>query len=126
MTVRSNAEADKTSTAPSEADSRREALETNVSYQDIFLKAVRNGDTRELQSILQRWEGSVNVNFYDQTGQTALHQSCMNGNLELVKLLVKFGADARLANRDGWSALHIAAYGGHRDIALYLIANTRR
>ncbi|XP_013793755.1 notch-regulated ankyrin repeat-containing protein-like [Limulus polyphemus] len=126
MTVKSNTEAGNTSIVPSEANSRCEALGTDPSYQEIFLKAVRNGDTGELQSILQRWEGSVNVNFYDQTGQTALHQSCMNGNLELVKLLVKFGADARLANRDGWSALHIAAYGGHRDIALYLIANAHR
>ncbi|GIY10022.1 notch-regulated ankyrin repeat-containing protein [Caerostris extrusa] len=73
-----------------------------------------------------RWEGCVNINYYDKEGQTALHLSCINGNLELVKLLVKFGADIRLANRDGWSALHIAAYGGHQDIAVYLIANSTR
>ncbi|KAI8518148.1 hypothetical protein Bbelb_041650 [Branchiostoma belcheri] len=53
---------------------------------------------------------AVNVNVFDPEGQTALHQSVLDGNLELVKLLVKFGADVRLANRDGWSALHIAAY----------------
>lgn len=87
---------------------------------------MRQGDPGELQQILQRWEGTVNVNLFDHDGQTALHQSCIDGNLELVKLLVKFGADVRLANRDGWSAMHIAAYGGHRDIALYLIANSRR
>ncbi|KFM63428.1 notch-regulated ankyrin repeat-containing protein-like [Stegodyphus dumicola] len=101
-------------------------VQTGASNQEVFLKAVRKGDTTELQKILQRWEGALNVNFYDKEGQTALHQSCMDGNLELVKLLVKFGADVRLANRDGWSALHIAAYGGHQDIALYLIANSRR
>ncbi|NXR67907.1 NARPA protein, partial [Rhadina sibilatrix] len=58
-------------------------------------------------------------------GQTALHQSVIDGNLELVKLLVKFGADIRLANRDGWSALHIAAFGGHQDIVLYLITKAK-
>ena len=41
------------------------------------------------------------------------------------KLLVKFGADIRLANRDGWSALHIAAFGGHQDIVLYLITKAK-
>lgn len=101
-------------------------VQTGVSNQEVFLKAVRKGDTTELQKILQRLEGALNINFYDKEGQTALHQSCMDGNLELVKLLIKFGADVRLANRDGWSALHIAAYGGHQDIALYLIANSRR
>lgn len=99
--------------------------DVDVSFQEVFLKAVRDGDATELQKILQRWEGVVNINFYDKEGQTALHWSCMDGNLELVKLLVKFGADIRLANRDGWSALHIAVYGGHQDIALYLIANSR-
>ncbi|XP_035218696.1 notch-regulated ankyrin repeat-containing protein-like [Stegodyphus dumicola] len=98
----------------------------DTSYQEDLLKAVRDGDAIELQKILQRWEGCVNINYYDKEGQTALHLSCMDGNLELVKLLVKFGADVRLANRDGWSALHIAAYGGHQDIALYLIANSSR
>ncbi|XP_064227496.1 notch-regulated ankyrin repeat-containing protein [Aotus nancymaae] len=59
-------------------------------------------------------------------GQTALHQSVIDGNLELlVKLLVKFGADIRLANRDCWSALHIAAFGGHQDIVLYLITKAK-
>lgn len=89
-----------------------------------LMKAVRNGDPQELKTILKRCEGLVNVNGYDKEGMTALHQSCMNGNLELVKLLVQFGADVRLANRDGWSAIHIAAYGGHQEIALFLISNS--
>ncbi|XP_023225466.1 notch-regulated ankyrin repeat-containing protein-like [Centruroides vittatus] len=97
----------------------------NNSYHDVFQKALRQGDTSELQRILQTKKG-FNVNSYDHEGQTPLHHSCLDGNLELVKLLVKFGADVRLANRDGWSALHIAAYGGHQDIALFLISNTER
>lgn len=42
-----------------------------------------------------------------------------------MKLLVKFGADVRLANHGGWSALHIAAFGGRQDIALYLITKAK-
>jgi hypothetical protein len=41
-----------------------------------------------LKKILESREGKVNVNSFDNEGQTALHQSCMNGNLKLVKLLV--------------------------------------
>ena len=95
-------------------------------YQKYFLDLVRNGDSDELQKILESRDEKINVNLYDSEGQTALHQSCMNGNLKLVKLLVKFGADTRLANRDGWNALHIAAFGGHQDIALYLIHAKKR
>ena len=94
-------------------------------YQKGFVDAVRNGDTVELKKILESREGKVNVNSFDNEGQTALHQSCMNGNLKLVKLLVKFGADTRLANSDGWNPLHIAAFGGHQDITLYLLHANR-
>lgn len=94
--------------------------------QRIFQEAVRKGNTQELQSLLQSMTScEFNVNSFGPEGQTALHQSVIDGNLELVKLLVKFGADVRLANRDGWSALHIAAFGGRQDIALYLITKAK-
>lgn len=91
------------------------------SYQKTFQEAVRSGDTGELQKILEDRDGKININFFDKEGQTALHHSVQDGNLELVKLLVKFGADIKLANRDGWSAFHIAAFAGHQDIILYLL-----
>ncbi|XP_058515729.1 notch-regulated ankyrin repeat-containing protein [Ochotona princeps] len=94
--------------------------------QRVFQEAVRRGNARELRSLLQNTSGcEVNVNSFGPEGQTALHQSVLAGNLELVKLLVQFGADIRLANRDGWSALHMAAFGGRQDIALYLITKAK-
>lgn len=89
--------------------------------QKTLREAVRNGDSSELRRLLEAREGKINLNVFDAEGQTALHQSCQLGNLELVKVLVRFGADVRLANRDGWSAVHIAAFGGHTDILLYLM-----
>lgn len=94
--------------------------------QRVFQEALRNGNTAELHSLLRTMTNcEFNVNSFGPEGQTALHQSVIDGNLELVKLLVKFGADVRLANRDGWSALHMAAFGGHQDIALYLITRAK-
>ncbi|XP_038045880.1 notch-regulated ankyrin repeat-containing protein-like [Patiria miniata] len=90
--------------------------------QRSFHDAVRRGDPKELTRLLSgALNGTFNVNVFDGEGQTPLHQSVLIGDLELVKLLVQFGADVRLANKDGWNALHIAAYGGHDDIVLYLI-----
>ncbi|ROL42527.1 Notch-regulated ankyrin repeat-containing protein B [Anabarilius grahami] len=94
--------------------------------QRVFQEALRKGNTKELHSLLQNMTNcEFNVNSFGPEGQTALHQSVIDGNLELVKLLVKFGADIRLTNRDGWSALHIAAFGGHQDIVLYLITRAK-
>lgn len=99
--------------------------QTGNPFQKDFLHAVKDGNKAELERLLETKDEKININLYDTEGQTALHQSCLDGNFELVKLLVKFGADVRMTNRDGWNALHIAAYGGHQDIALYLISANR-
>lgn len=96
-------------------------MDQSSTYQKVFEDAVKKGDSLGLQKVLENWSAKVNVNFFDREGQTALHNSILEGNLESVKLLVKFGADIRLANRDGWSPYHIAAFSGHRDIVLYLV-----
>ena len=83
---------------------------------------LRSGDSSLLLKLLSDEDvGNINVNVFDREGMTPLHKSVMDGNFELVKLLVKVGADVRLASRDGWSALHIASFGGHGNIVDYLM-----
>lgn len=88
-------------------------------HQTCFQQAVLAGDRYQLERLLDY--GELNVNGYDGEGQTALHLLCQTGNLEAVKLLLKFGADVRLCNKEGWSALHMACWGGHQKVALYLL-----
>ncbi|OQR70401.1 notch-regulated ankyrin repeat-containing protein-like [Tropilaelaps mercedesae] len=59
---------------------------------------LRSGDTKLLLKLLSDGElgHGVNVNVFDREGFTPLHKSVLDGNLELVKLLVKVGADIRL------------------------------
>lgn len=104
----------------------RDGCEMQPNSKIFFLDVVRNGDCDELQKILESRDEKININLYDNEGQTALHQSCLIGSLKKVQILVKFGADIKLANRDGWNALHIASFGGHQDIALYLISTKSR
>ena len=89
--------------------------------QKVFLEAVRQGDALQLQKLLADRQDKLNLNGYDKEGQTALHRFCSQGNLELVKLLVQSGADTGLANREGWAPVHVAVYGGHKEIAHYLV-----
>ncbi|GFO49618.1 notch-regulated ankyrin repeat-containing protein [Plakobranchus ocellatus] len=109
-------------TPPTEAGGAQGAGGVGSPCQMTFHEAVSNGDTTELRRILEEREGKVNVNLLDTDGQTALHHGCLQGNLELVKILVRFGADVRLANRDGWAPLHLAVYAGHSDVMLFLLA----
>ncbi len=116
---------------PVECSSRKRRLtqtasgghKTSISghHQDNFRRAVLAGESRLLKQLLQEPNVPVDVNSFDSDGQTALHQSCVAGDLELVKVLVAFGADTRLATRDGWNPLHIATFCGHWEIATYLL-----
>ena len=97
----------------------------SIVYQKIFHEAVKDGNIQEASRILDERKDKLNMNWFDRDGQTALHSCCYSGNLELMKLLVRSGANVELCNRDGFSCLHIACYNGHRDIVLYLMNQLR-
>ena len=48
----------------------------------------------------------INVNLASKQGETPLMMACIKGHLDLVKQLIKLGADV---NREGWAPLHYAA-----------------
>ena len=51
----------------------------------------------------------ANPNARDEKGLTPLHYAVINGNLELMKLLLESGADPDAQSRTGYSPLHAAA-----------------
>uniref|UniRef100_G3TJZ0 Protein phosphatase 1 regulatory subunit n=1 Tax=Loxodonta africana TaxID=9785 RepID=G3TJZ0_LOXAF len=54
-------------------------------------------------------------------GISALHQACIDENLEVVRFLVEQGATVNQADNEGWTPLHVAASCGYLDIARYLL-----
>nr|XP_033817385.1 protein phosphatase 1 regulatory subunit 27 isoform X2 [Geotrypetes seraphini] len=56
------------------------------------------------------------------SGMAALHEAVLTGNLECVKLLVKYGADIHQQDENGWTPLHMACSDNHADIARYLVS----
>lgn len=54
------------------------------------------------------------------TGMAALHEAVLSGNLECVKLLIKYGADVHQRDEDGWTPLHMACSDGYPEIAQYV------
>ena len=51
------------------------------------------------------------------------HKAAGAGNIEAVKQHLAAGADVNAIDRRGWTPLHYAAYGGHKEIAELLIDN---
>jgi ankyrin repeat protein len=59
--------------------------------------------------------GDDAVNAVDNNGATPMHYVMMNGNASALKVLVELGADIDRQDNNGWTALHHAAKGWHRD-----------
>ena len=50
-------------------------------------------------------------------GLSAIHQAVLDNNLNVLKILLRHGADINLLDADSWTPLHAACANGHADIA---------
>lgn len=117
---------------------------------ELALRLVRQGDADELTVLLHEHAADVSVNSRDrQTGRTLLHEACVAGQLDSVKVLVqKAEADImlrtmmvkppccgkehtryRCANYDDsvmqgrCTPLHLAVSCNHRAVAFFLLSH---
>ncbi|XP_017283578.1 protein phosphatase 1 regulatory subunit 27 [Kryptolebias marmoratus] len=86
----------------------------------IFQDNVRRGDLEQIGRFMRARKVRVDTIF--NSGMAALHEAVLTGNLEVVKLLVKYGADIHQRDEDGWTPLHMACSDGYPEIARYLLA----
>ncbi|XP_049599815.1 caskin-1 isoform X8 [Syngnathus scovelli] len=85
-----------------------------------LLQAVKTEDLLTVQKLLQRpgkakLLGSakkVNVNFQDTDGFSPLHHAALNGNMELITLLLESQAAVDIRDQKGMRPLHYAAWQG--------------
>jgi ankyrin repeat protein len=80
-------------------------------------KAARSGDLQGLQEELSTHP----VDLPDLRGCTPLMHAARGGHLEAVKLLIFYGADPRVLNRYGETALHQAVEQGRANVVSYLL-----
>ncbi|XP_049786537.1 protein phosphatase 1 regulatory subunit 12A-like isoform X5 [Schistocerca cancellata] len=84
----------------------------------VFLAACAAGDKEEVLRLLQK---GADIDTANVDGLTALHQACIDDNLDMVEFLVEHGADVNRGDNEGWTPLHATASCGFISIAKYLI-----
>uniref|UniRef100_A0A3P9M2R6 Oxysterol-binding protein n=1 Tax=Oryzias latipes TaxID=8090 RepID=A0A3P9M2R6_ORYLA len=96
--------------------------------EEEFLRFARNGDLPGVQRLLSsqlKEERQININCKGKSksnlGWTPLHLACYFGHKEVVKELLKAGADVNLPNNIGDTPLHKAAFTGRKEIVMLLL-----
>lgn len=92
--------------------------ETPVECKTI-LESAENGHLAALMDQIER--NSMLVDCVDCDGYSPLHRASYNGHLEVVKYLVKSGANIRRRTNDGWLPVHSAAKWGHTSVVAYYL-----
>lgn len=86
-----------------------------------LLLAVKSGNDKLTKYLV---ENGAFLNMKDKSlGYTELHFAAALGRNELTGYLLQKGSDVKLVNNDGKTALELAWYYGHREIAYSLLAN---
>ena len=78
--------------------------------------AVLSNNERNVKIILKAVSKSSFINQRDNIGNTALHFACLNGLIEIVRILHRAGADMQIKNNNQESPLDLAIDQKHEAI----------
>ncbi|XP_055017977.1 ankyrin repeat and death domain-containing protein 1B isoform X2 [Boleophthalmus pectinirostris] len=90
----------------------------NVDQRTALHFAVARKNKEAVQFLLQR---RVKVDQKDKHGVTPIHLAAWFGSLDILKLLVKAGAEQKSENEEGLNILHCATINNHTEIVEYII-----
>ena len=97
-------------------------IEKNNSEDDwnrIWFDVVKTNDLDKMKTLLKMDKGLIDIQNPEK--DTALHIASEKGNEDIVRYLVKHGADVNIANNHGDISLHYAVNSGNENIVRYLV-----
>ena len=93
-----------------------------LSLSEFYLECARFGELEDMKNALKDADKDFDYNLKDFGGNTALHMSCANGHLNIVKYLIEdLKCDINCKNNSNNTPLHWAAINGQKDIVCYLL-----
>lgn len=81
------------------------------SGEEMLLRAARDGDALRVARLVE--DDGVDVNCFDDVGNTPLHAACAFGRVVCAKRLLALGADVAARSHAGSTPLHAAATNGN-------------
>ena len=71
------------------------------------------GSSNILDYLIQK---GAKINYHNESGYTALMGAAENGQINNVKVLIKYNADTKLKNKEGFTALDFAKQKNNKEI----------
>ncbi|XP_061527756.1 LOW QUALITY PROTEIN: ankyrin repeat and death domain-containing protein 1A [Phycodurus eques] len=90
----------------------------NVHNRTALHYAVAGKNKEAVELLLRR---RVQVDQRDKFGVAPIHLAAWFGSLEILKLLVRAGAEQKIENEEGLNILHCAAINNHTEIVEYIV-----
>ena len=100
--------------------SNSSSTKRHISFENsvVLLEAASRNDMDEVAELL---EHGITPDAANEDGLTALHQCCIDNNVEMLRLLLEYGANVDAQDSDKWTPLHAAATCGHLELVRILI-----
>lgn len=85
-----------------------------------LIEAIKANNVEKVELLIKANTNLVNI--ADNSTMSPIHHAAENGNLGIVELLEKHGADLNSKTDKGWTPLHFAVVRGRTNIVQYLIS----
>jgi ankyrin repeat protein len=86
---------------------------------DMAISIARDGGVDTIKMLTSKV--GCKINMKNNEGNTMLYYACLDGDLDVVQLLIAKDADINITNKKGLAPIHAACIGNRLDIIEFLV-----
>lgn len=75
-------------------------------FNPLLFKLIANNQKDKLNFVLKNNQNNLDINIQDKDGDTPLHIAIFLCNLDIIKILIKYGADTKIKDKWGQTPVH--------------------
>jgi ankyrin repeat protein len=75
-------------------------------FNPLLFKLIANNKKDKLNLVIKNNQNNLDINIQDKDGDTPLHIAIFLCNLDIIKILIKYGADTKIKDKWGQTPVH--------------------
>ena len=98
------------------------SISSDIEEPNVIFNILETEDINKLERWLEN-KGNINWDVYNDTGDTPLHVAVINGDTNIVELILNHGANINLLNKVGYTSLEISCIDKNPNMIKFLENN---